>query len=325
MIIEKIGEGETIEQAQENARALLNAPEYADIKFDIICAPSKKILGLFGGKKAQVKASYEVKEKQKKQPAKVKAKKTEKKPAKKEVKAEEKKTPAPKAEKKEVKKEEKVREPVDEARLEKARVECEAYVKDITSKMLDKEVATTSKTMDGTTVFITLDSGDHDVDGMIIGHRGETLDAIQYLASLVANKGHDDYVRVTLDVANYREKRETTLTALAHRNAKNALRTGRRITLEPMNPYERHIIHTAVQDIEGVTSHSIGSNVERRVVISPTDGGKGRNDRRGGRRNGGYNRSQKSTTAPAENREPKKDLSSAPLYGIVSKADNNEE
>ncbi len=321
MIIEKIGEGETIEQAQENARALLNAPEYADIKFDIICAPSKKILGLFGGKKAQVKASYEVKEKQKKQPAKVKAKKTEKKPAKKAVKADETKAPAPQAEKKE----EKTREPVDEARLEKARVECEAYVKDITSKMLDKEVQTTSKTMDGTTVFITLDSGDHDVDGMIIGHRGETLDAIQYLASLVANKGHDDYVRVSLDVANYREKRETTLTALAHRNAKNALRTGRRITLEPMNPYERHIIHTAVQDIEGVTSHSIGSNVERRVVISPADGGKGRNDRRGGRRSGGNHRSQKSTSAPVENREPKKDLSSAPLYGIVTKAEKNEE
>ena len=321
MIIEKIGEGETIEQAQENARALLNAPEYADIKFDIICAPSKKILGLFGGKKAQVKASYEVKEKQKKQPAKVKAKKTDKKPAKKAVKADETKAPAPQAEKKE----EKTREPLDEARLEKARVECEAYVKDITSKMLDKEVQTTSKTMDGTTVFITLDSGDHDVDGMIIGHRGETLDAIQYLASLVANKGHDDYVRVSLDVANYREKRKTTLTALAHRNAKNALRTGRRITLEPMNPYERHIIHTAVQDIEGVTSHSIGSNVERRVVISPADGGKGRNDRRGGRRSGGNHRSQKSTSAPVENREPKKDLSSAPLYGIVTKAENNEE
>ena len=321
MIIEKIGEGETIEQAQENARALLNAPEYADIKFDIICAPSKKILGLFGGKKAQVKASYEVKEKQKKQPAKVKAKKTEKKPAKKAVKADETKASAPQAEKKE----EKTREPVDEARLEKARVECEAYVKDITSKMLDKDVQTTSKTMDGTTVFITLDSGDHDVDGMIIGHRGETLDAIQYLASLVANKGHDDYVRVSLDVANYREKRETTLTALAHRNAKNALRTGRRITLEPMNPYERHIIHTAVQDIEGVTSHSIGSNVERRVVISPADGGKGRNDRRGGRRNGGNHRSQKSTSASVENREPKKDLSSAPLYGIVTKAEKNEE
>lgn len=324
MLIEKIGEGETIPEAQENARKLLNAPEYADIKFDVICAPTKKILGLFGGKKAQVRASYEKEEKKKKnQPAKAKAKKVEKKPAKK---------PAPKKETKAVEKvkepqEKKVREPLDAARLEKARVDCENYVKDITSKMLGTEVKTTSKTVEDTTVFITLESGDHDVDGMIIGHRGETLDAIQYLASLVANKGHDDYVRVSLDVANYREKRETTLTALAHRNAKNALRTGRRITLEPMNPYERHIIHTAVQDIEGVTSHSIGSNIDRRVVISPADGGNYRkNDRRGGRRSGGYNNRQKAAAPqPAENREPKKDLSSAPLYGIVSKAEYNED
>ncbi|MBQ6381494.1 MAG: KH domain-containing protein [Clostridia bacterium] len=297
---------------------MLNAPEYADIKFDIICAPQKKILGLFGGKKAQVRASYEKAEKPvKKQTA--KAKKVEKKPAKKQV--EKKEKPQPKAELKE----EKPREPVDAARLEKARVECEAYVKDITSKMLGTDVKTESKVMDGTTVFIHLDSGDHDVDGMIIGHRGETLDAIQYLASLVANKGHDDYVRVTLDVANYREKRENTLTALAHRNAKNALRSGRRITLEPMNPYERHIIHTAVQDIEGVTSHSIGSNIDRRVVISPAEGAYRKNDRRGGRKGGNHNsRSQSSTPAVSESREPKKDISSAPLYGIVTKANTEE-
>lgn len=136
MIIEKIGEGETIEEARENARALLNAPEYADIKFDIICAPTKKILGLFGGKKAQVKASYEKEEKKKKQPAKVKAKKTEKKPAKKIVKEENIKIPTPKTDKKE----EKQREPVTPERLEKARVECEAYVKDITSKMLGRDL-----------------------------------------------------------------------------------------------------------------------------------------------------------------------------------------
>ena len=300
MIIEKIGEGETIEQARENARRLLNAPEYADIKFDIICAPSKKILGLFGGKKAQVKASYEKEEKPKKKPAKAKAKKAEKKPVKKETEKKVKAQPQPEEEAAQKKQ----RPPVSPERLEKAMADCEAYVKDITSKMLGTEVTTSAKIQDEATVFIHLDSGDHDVDGMIIGHRGETLDAIQYLASLVANKGHDDYVRVSLDVANYREKRETTLIALAHRNAKNALRTGRRITLEPMNPYERHIIHTAVQDIEGVSSHSIGSNIDRRVVITPADGAYRKNDRRGGRRGGNhYNR---------------------PLYGIVSKADNND-
>ena len=92
MIIEKIGEGDTIEQAREDARNKLNAPEYADIKFDIICAPSKKILGLFGGKKAQVKASYEKEEKPKKkqQANKAKAKKADKKPAKKNTEKEQK-------------------------------------------------------------------------------------------------------------------------------------------------------------------------------------------------------------------------------------------
>ena len=308
MIIEKIGEGETIEEARDNARKLLNAPEYADIKFDIISQPSKKILGIFGGKKAQVKASYEAKEPKKKKQSQPKVKKAEKKQP---VKKEEKPQP------------EKVREPVDEERLEKARIDCTAYVKDITEKLLGKEVEATSKTLDGTTVFITLNSGDHDVDGMIIGHRGETLDALQYLTSLVANKGHDDYVRVTLDVANYREKRETTLIALAHRNAKNALRTGRKITLEPMNPYERHIIHTAVQDIEGVSSHSIGSNIDRRVVITPEGGARRPERSRSGRRSGGYNRSS-APAKPAENREPKKDISSAPLYGIVTKASEEE-
>lgn len=316
MLIEKIGEGDTIEQARENARKLLNAPEYADIKFDIICAPSKKILGLFGGKKAQVKASYEKKEKVK--PAKAKAKKAEKKPEKKQ--AEQKQKPV------QPDKKEKEREPIDAARLEKAKKECDVYVKEVTEKLLGASVELDSKIVEDSTILITLNSGDHDVDGMIIGHRGETLDAIQYLASLVANKGHDDYVRVSLDVANYREKRQTTLTALAHRNAKNALRTGRRITLEPMNPYERHIIHTAVQDIEGVSSHSIGSNVDRRVVITPDEGYR-KDSRKGGRRSGGSynnNRSTKAAPAQSENREPKKDLSSAPLYGIVTKPNTEE-
>ena len=313
MIIEKIGEGETIEEARENARKLLNAPEYADIKFDIICAPSKKILGLFGGKKAQVKASFEMKE-EKKPKAKAKAKKVEKQPKKPEKKVEK---PEPKQDKKETKQ----REPVSMQRLEKAKTDCEAYVKDVTQKLLEREVDVKAEIFEESTVFITLNSGDHDIDGVIIGHRGETLDSIQYLASLVANKGHDDYVRVTLDVANYRDKRQATLTALAHRNAKNALRTGRKVTLEPMNPYERHIIHTAVQDIEGVSSHSVGSNIDRRVVITPDEGAVRRDNRRGSRRSS----SRPSNPAAAEEgREPKKDITSAPLYGIVTKPASEE-
>ena len=87
--------------------------------------------------------------------------------------------------------------------------------------------------------------------GIIIGHRGETLDAIQYLVSLVANKGEEKYQRITIDTGEYRKKRERTLTSLARRIAQNAVKTRRSTTLEPMNPYERRIIHTAVQEIDG--------------------------------------------------------------------------
>ena len=95
--------------------------------------------------------------------------------------------------------------------------------------------------------------------GFIIGRRGDTLDALQYLTGLVANRVDNAYYRVTLDIGNYREKREQALVALAQRLANKTARTGRRSSLEPMNPYERRIIHTAVQEIEGVTSWSVGS------------------------------------------------------------------
>lgn len=107
--------------------------------------------------------------------------------------------------------------------------------------------------------------------GFIIGRRGETLDALQYLASLVANRAHGGYRRVTLDIGNYREKREGTLTALARRHANQAAKNGRKTSLEPMNPYERRIIHTAVQQVQGATSWSVGSEPNRHVVIGPSD------------------------------------------------------
>ncbi len=107
--------------------------------------------------------------------------------------------------------------------------------------------------------------------GFIIGRRGDTLDALQYLSSLVANRADNAYYRVTLDIGNYREKREQALVALAQRLAGQTARTGRRHSLEPMNPYERRIIHTAVQAIEGVVSWSVGSEPNRRVVIGTAD------------------------------------------------------
>lgn len=107
--------------------------------------------------------------------------------------------------------------------------------------------------------------------GFIIGRRGDTLDALQYLTGLVANRVDNAYYRVTIDIGNYREKREQTLTGLAKKMAGQAARTGRKTSLEPMNPYERRIIHTAVQEIEGATSWSVGSEPNRHVVIGPSD------------------------------------------------------
>ena len=131
--------------------------------------------------------------------------------------------------------------------------------------------------------------------GSVIGRRGETLDAIQYLASLVANRGEGEYIRLSIDSGNYREKRARTLEALARKLANQAVRTGRSVTLEPMNPYERRIIHGAVSSVKGATSSSTGVEPNRRVVISSTvapAGGKegGKEGGRGGRGRGGNRR-----------------------------------
>lgn len=137
--------------------------------------------------------------------------------------------------------------------------------------------------------------------GIVIGRRGETLDSLQYLAILASNRHDEPYCRITVDCNGYRDKREETLKSLAERTANKVLRQGRRITLEPMNPYERRIIHSKVAEIEGVYSNSIGEEPYRKVVISasqPHRDNNKRNDRRGGgRRNGnGGNRSYKQST-----------------------------
>ncbi len=108
---------------------------------------------------------------------------------------------------------------------------------------------------------------------LLIGHHGETLDQLQYLVNLAANKKEDEnddreYTRITLDIEGYREKREQTLRSLARRMAARVVRTDRDVTLEPMSAYERRIIHSELQRFDGVTTHSIGVENNRRVVIS---------------------------------------------------------
>ena len=109
-----------------------------------------------------------------------------------------------------------------------------------------------------------------DTTGTIIGRRGETLDAIQYLASMAANRGDKEYYRIMLDSCGYREKRKVILEELAGKIARTVLRTGRTSTLEPMNPYERRIIHSVLQSNKAVETYSEGSEPYRHIVVTPS-------------------------------------------------------
>lgn len=147
--------------------------------------------------------------------------------------------------------------------------------------------------------------------GSLIGRRGETLGAIQHITGYMANKGKDERVRVIVDAEGYREKREEALQGLARRTALKVVRLRHNITLEPMNAYERHIIHTALQDWRDVSTFSTGAEPRRAVVISYTPGsGKGSSDR-GERRDGDRRRDRRDrprrerseNSAPAEPKE----------------------
>ena len=129
------------------------------------------------------------------------------------------------------------------------------------------------------TADVTMTDGDNDDKvisvvgeeaGILIGHHGDTLEAFQYLVNLAANKKDDEdrqYTRITVNIENYREKREETLRTLAHHMASKVLKYKKSVMLEPMNPYERRIIHSEIQNISGVSTNSIGSENNRKVVI----------------------------------------------------------
>ena len=137
--------------------------------------------------------------------------------------------------------------------------------------------------LNGETVFLDIVG---EKLGVVIGRRGETLDALQYLTILASNKAEESYCRISVDCNGYRAKRKETLEALAVKTANRVLKQGRRVTLEPMNPYERRIIHSKVAEIEGVFSNSIGEEPFRKVVISanakPAYNGNKNDRRRGG-------------------------------------------
>ena len=143
---------------------------------------------------------------------------------------------------------------------------CAVFLGELLEKMNNSAPVRAAETDNGLRLCI-----DAETMGLLIGRRGETLDAMQYLVSLVANKNRKEegYVRVTLDTEGYRFRREETLKRLARKNATQVRQTGRAIAMEPMNPYERRILHSALQGFSGVSTHSEGEEPNRHVVISP--------------------------------------------------------
>lgn len=307
MIKEAFGKGATTEAAIEAAKSELGAPWDADVQIEVLKTAKKKTLGLFGGSLAEVRAYYEAPDEVKKPAVK------NQKPAKPEKKAEAKKPEA----KKEVapKKDETPKQ--TERTVGASSKAAEAYIKSILEGMGVQD-ASISSSEDDESVYVQLDCGND--YGYVIGRRGETLDAIQYLTRLVINKGKDNYKRVSINAGNYREKREETLRELAKKNAARVKKYGRNVCLDPMNPYERRIIHTTIQEIEGVDSHSIGSESDRRVVITLAEGFKATNPSNGRGRRGDYrrydNRSRSKEQPAAPTRAPRSDLEGS-LYGKI--------
>lgn len=361
MVKDAIASGATIEEAQQAAIRSLQAPDDADVQFEVLQFPEKKKFGLFGGKQAEVRAFYEAKEEKKPVSAPVK-KSTNAQKAKAQQKAEKPAAPkkekaaAPKkaaeekagnAPKKAEKASEKPAEPREAVSMEEAPEQVKkayAYLKTVIEG-LGIENYDIDVTKSGKEYFFEVSSEDN--YSLLIGRRGETLDSIQYLTRLAANRGKEDgkSVRISINVGDYREKRERTLKDIARKNGRRVRKYGKSQTLNPMNPSERRIIHTTVAEMEGLQSYSIGSESDRRVVIALAEGveplqprnnnrgrndrgGRGRNDRNGRGRNdrGGRGRNDRSRSeepaAPA--RAPRSDSAGSRYGKIAPKFDAEE-
>lgn len=308
MITEIYATGKTVNDAVEALKVKLCVETLDDIDWSLVTAGKKG--GLFGIGKvdakvvARVETPDPVEEKKPEPKVEKKAeKKAEAKPEKKAEKkpAEKKPTEKKPVEKKSEPKPKKPKTPTTEAEVKAAMSFVETLVKNLE---LNVTAAVTADAENENASMIIIGGEDA---GMLIGHHGETLDAVQYLANLAANRaeGKDDHERITVDVEGYREKREETLRALARRMASKVQKYGRSVVLEPMNPYERRIIHSEIQEIEGVSTNSIGSDSNRKVVIFLTEKGMGKlppkNDGRRGdhsrRRRGGRGHGKPQGTA----------------------------
>ncbi len=271
--------GDSIEAAVELALQELKLTK-DQVTVTVLEQPSKGFFGI-GSKLAKVRVEEKAKEKKPENPVK-EAPKAEKKPAETAKKDEVKTEPAPevserKEKKKNKKKSGKKPERREEVKLEISHANISSKPDDLVpapehpaKEFLDK----TFREMDldvSVSVSVNSDSVYVDVEGKdtgtVIGKRGQTLDALQYLTSLVVNKSEEEYIRVILDAEGYRAKREATLEALALRLAEKVIKTGKSARLEPMNPYERKVIHTALHSVNGISTRSEGDEPYRRVVI----------------------------------------------------------
>ena len=305
MIKEIIATGKTVQEAYATARQLLGVSEHDDIevKFEVLYYGKKGFMG-FGAKDAQVKASIELPEKEEKRrrPERKKERPERRTEVKETTEVKEntvteatETTEAPKQQKKKKsnnnnkKKPQSAHKEVGEEQKPKSQVIPEAELKlerrevaegedmsydFIRTVILDIGLNATAElySCDDGTRRITIKGEDAST---LIGHHGDTLDALQYLANLASARknvnGERDKSRVTIDIEGYRAKREETLRALARRMAQKALKNKRSVMLEPMSAYERRIIHSEIQGIEGVSTNSIGSDNNRKIVIFLTD------------------------------------------------------
>ncbi len=328
--------GETIEEATQKGLAELNLKK-EDVEILVIDAPSKGFLG-FGKKDARIQIIKKAKEEIQPKEA-LKQEKQEQKQNFKEIKKETKQ-----AEKQE-KKEQKELEKKEEEKLEETPL---TPIENPSADALTTKTFLTGlfeKLNLNATAEVVLENEENVVfniltedSSFVIGYRGEVLDSIQTLAGAVYNTNKEKYLRVVVDCENYRTKREKTLISLAKKLALKAKKTGRKVTLEPMNPFERRVIHSALMDEEGVTTVSEGKEPNRFVAVIP-DGYDASKDRRkfnAGRRGGkpqgkrdfNGNREKRdfsSASKPSEQRKPRTSTFGSGVFLGNSLKDNNKE
>lgn len=269
---ESIAVAETVLEAQQAACKELGV-DTVDAQFEVLQMPEKKRFGIFGGCMAKVRAYIDVEDTEDST----------------NVNGQGNSGPQSKSV---------TIDPIDPEELAKIESRVKDWLKTILSLMHvdDLEISSTSSESMGNEIHFDLNSA---ATGYIIGHKGTTLTSIQYLANLIANTDHNSFIKVTLNVGAYKEKREKNLKILAQKTAHNAVRFRKKIHLKPMNSYERRIIHTSVQQVRGATSWSEGEDPFRHVIITfdpkfrPAQ--RGYNPAYRKRNNGNYNRNNNNT------------------------------